>query len=112
MLFLRALRDGPHLGAAVFLRRRLVLEKRLHLLLAIDEQGLDLALLIGGQAEFLVICASCRSGFMRMPRPLRDPGLTLIRGWGRGVLGDGGAGYAEGEQAAQGEGKEFVSHNC
>jgi len=50
-LALAVLADGLHLRAAIFARERLVLEDRLHLLLAINENGLDLALLIGAKVE-------------------------------------------------------------
>ena len=45
------LRYRPSLGASVVLRTGLISAKRFELLLAIDKQGLDLALLVGRQIE-------------------------------------------------------------
>ena len=45
------LRYGPSLGASVVLRTGLISAQRFELLLAIDKQGLDLALLVGRQIE-------------------------------------------------------------
>src|ERR1700722_14535498 len=47
----RALGDGPCLGAAIFLGHGLVLHQGLNLLLAVNKQRLDLRLLVGGETE-------------------------------------------------------------
>jgi hypothetical protein len=115
-LALRVLADGLHFGVAVWLREGLVREESLHLLLAIDQQRLDLRLLIGGEAEFAghplelpvgVHMTGSAAGLTLIG--LGWIGLALIRGWGR-VLGKCGAGDTEREQAAEGEGEELIAH--
>ena len=49
----RLLHDRLRFGATVFLRRRLILAEGLHLLLAINQHRLDLALLIRGEVKLL-----------------------------------------------------------
>lgn len=94
-------RDGARLGAAVILRERFVLHECLHLLLTIDQQGFDLALLIRGEVQFAGQALELAVGVHAHVAALGWRSLTLIWGWwGRVVLSEGGAGDAEGEQAA------------
>jgi len=88
--------DGAHLGAAIFLRERLILEEGLHLLLPLDEEGLDLCLLVGSQAEFAGESLKLPVGIHAHPAAtLGWAGLILIWGWGWVVLGQSGAAGAE-----------------
>lgn len=106
-----ALRDGARLGATVFLRERFVLHERLHLLLAIYQQGLDLALLIGCEVQRAGEMSELSVGIHAHAAPtLGRTGLTLVGGRGRGVLSESGAGDAQCEQAAKGQSCEFGLH--
>ena len=83
------LNDRPCLGAPIILRDRLVLEERLKLLLTVNQQGLDLALLVGCQVE-------CLRHVLQLPVGIHVPWaagamLGLVWRWGRGFLGQGRA---------------------
>ena len=76
-------------------------------MLAVDEQGLDLRLLIGGEAERLSEVLELAVGVhMAHAAAL----LTLV-GCGGIVLSEGGSGGSESECAAECEGEEFVAHD-
>jgi hypothetical protein len=99
------LRYRPSLGASVVLRSGLIGAKRFELLLAIDKQGLDLALLIGRQVELLRHVLQLGVGIHAAGTA---PLLRLIRRRGRGtVLRLGGGRAAEHEHAAKSESYEF-----
>lgn len=102
------LRYRPSLGASVVLRTGLVSAKSFELLLAIDKQRLDLALLVGRQVELARHVLQLRVGVHAAgPAPLLGL-LRLIRRRGRGtVLRLGGRRAAERERAAKSEGYEF-----
>ena len=98
----------PGLGASVVLRTGLIGAKRFEFLLAIDEQGLDLALLVGRQVELARHVLQLRVGVHAAgPAPLLSL-LRLIRRRGRGtVLRLDGRRAAEHEHAAKSESYEF-----
>ena len=95
--------DGPHLGAPVFRSARLILHEGLHLLLTLQEERLNLRLLVRGQVELTGEALELAVGVHAhaAAATLRWSGLILILGWGRVVLGEGGAGDAEGEQSGE-----------
>ena len=102
------LRYRPGLGASVILRSGLVGAKGFELLLALDEQWLDLALLVGGQVELLRHVLQLGVGVhATVTAPLLGL-LRLVRRRGRGtVLRLGGSSTSECEYAAKSEGYEF-----
>jgi len=106
-LAVRFLRYRPGLGASVILRSRLVGAKGFELLLALDEQWLDLALLVGGQVELLRHVLQLGVGVhATVTVPLMGL-LRLVRRWGRGTVLRLGGSASEREHAAKSERYEF-----
>ena len=95
--------DGAHLAATVFLGERLILEERLHLLLAFDEQGFDFVLLVRTQVQFAGEAGKLAIGIHAHAAAAGTvggrAGLVLIGWWGRVVLGED-CGCAKREQSA------------
>lgn len=114
-LALRILPDRLHFRVTILTGGGLILEERLHLLLAFDQERLDLVLLIGAEAK------GARHMF-ELPVRVHTHGAatwlalcrTLFRrlrgGWCCAVLSDGGAGDAKCERSAKREVEEFVAH--
>ena len=103
-LAVRFLRYRPGLGASVILRSRLVGAKGFELLLALDEQWLDLALLVGGQVELLRHVLQLGVG---VHATVTATLLRLVRRWGRGTVLRLGGSASEREHAAKSERYEF-----
>jgi hypothetical protein len=82
----------------------LILKERLHLLLPIDEQGLDFVLLVRAQVQFAGEAGKLAIGIhahAATARTIRGrAGLVLIGWWGRVVLGED-CGCAKRKQSAQ-----------
>ena len=101
------LRYRPGLGASVILRSGLVGAKGFELLLALDEQWLDLALLVAGQVELLRHVLQLGVGVhATVTAPLMGL-LRLVRRWGRGTVLRLGGSASEREHAAKSERYEF-----
>jgi len=101
------LRYRPGLGTSVILRSGLVGAKGFELLLALDEQWLDLALLVGGQVELLRHVLQLGVGVhATVTAPLLGL-LRLVRRRGRGTVLRLGGSASEREHAAQSERYEF-----
>jgi len=98
------LADRPGLGASVILRSRLVGAKGFELLLALDEQWLDLALLVGGQVELLRHVLQLGVG---VHATVTATLLRLVRRRGRGTVLRLGGSASEREHAAKSERYEF-----
>ena len=103
-LAVRFLRYRPGLGASVILRSRLVGAKGFELLLALDEQWLDLALLVGGQVELLRHVLQLGVG---VHATVTATLLRLVRRRGRGTVLRLGGSASEREHAAKSERYEF-----
>ena len=103
-LAVRFLRYRPGLGASVILRSRLVGAKGFELLLALDEQWLDLALLVGRQVELLRHVLQLGVG---VHATVTATLLRLVRRWGRGTVLRLGGSASEREHAAKSERYEF-----
>jgi hypothetical protein len=103
-LALRILTEGLHAGPTISLRDGLILEESLHLLVAIDQEGLDLALLIRGERKFFAHVLQLTIGVHATRAARTALRLTLIGGGWGSVLRKGRAGDAECEEAAEREG--------
>lgn len=90
-LGLAVLPDRLHLRAAIFAGERLILKQGFHLLLAIDQQGFDLALLIGTEVQLPGHVLKLLIGVHAHAAAAGLAGaLSLVLGWGRVVLGERG----------------------
>jgi len=103
-LAVRFLRYRPGLGTSVILRSGLVGAKGFELLLALDEQWLDLALLVGRQVELLRHVLQLGVG---VHATVTATLLRLVRRRGRGTVLRLGGSASEREHAAKSERYEF-----
>lgn len=96
----RVFANRLHLGAAIFAGERLILPERLHLLLAIREDGPDLVLLIGRQIELPSHVLQLAIRVHAATAVFHAAGLFLLRRRSAIVLGQERAG-AENQHAAK-----------
>lgn len=110
-LRLRIFPNRLHLRAAIFPRELLILPERLHLLLAIHQNGPNLVLLIGGEIE---LPGHVPELFIRIHPVASMPAfrLILLRRRSAVVLGVERGPGAKRQHAAEGDRKESVPHKC